>query len=49
MINIVEDLEMISKIESDRLDLEFTDWDIVSMTQDVLDQVEMKAKKRSVY
>ena len=48
MINIVEDLEMISKIESDRLDLEFTDWDIVSMTQDVLDQVEMKAKKRSV-
>ena len=48
MINIVEDLEMISKIESDRLDLEFTDWDIVSMTQDVFDQVEMKAKKRSV-
>ena len=48
MINIVEDLEMISKIESDRLDLEFTDWDIVSMTQDVSDQVEMKAKKRSV-
>ena len=48
MINIVEDLEMISKIESDRLELEFTDWDIVSMTQDVLEQVEMKAKKRSV-
>lgn len=48
MINIVEDLEMISKIESDRLELEFTDWDIVSMTQEVLEQVEMKAKKRSV-
>ena len=39
---------MIYKNESDRLDLEFTDWDIVSMTQDVFDQVEMKAKKRSV-
>lgn len=48
MINIVEDLEMISKIESDRLDLEFTDWDIVGMTQDIFDLVEMKAKKRSV-
>lgn len=48
MINIVEDLEMISKIESDRLELEFTDWDIVAMTQEVLEQVEMKAKKRSV-
>ena len=28
MINIVEDLEMISKIESNQLELEFTRWDI---------------------
>jgi two-component system phosphate regulon sensor histidine kinase PhoR len=48
MINIVEDLEMISKIESDRLELEFTDWDIVEMTQEIFDQVEFKAKKRNV-
>jgi len=48
MINIVEDLEMISKIESNRLDLEFTRWDIVNYVQELFDILEMKAKKRSV-
>jgi len=48
MINIVEDLEMISKIESNRLELEFSRWDIVSYVQELFDILEMKAKKRSV-
>ena len=48
MINIVEDLEVISKIESDQMALEFTDWDIVEMTQEIFEQVEMKAKKGTV-
>ena len=48
MINIVEDLEMISKIESNRLDLEFSRWDIVNYVQELFDILEMKAKKRSV-
>ena len=48
MINIVEDLEMISKIESNQLELEFTRWDIVEYIQELFDILEMKAKKRSV-
>ena len=48
MINIVEDLEMISKIESDKLELEFNNINIVALTQEVFDQVEIKAKRRSV-
>ena len=48
MINIVEDLEMISKIESNQLELEFTRWDIIEYIQELFDILEMKAKKRSV-
>ena len=48
MINIVEDLEMISKIESNRLDLEFNRWNIVDYIQELFDILEMKAKKRSI-
>ena len=48
MINIVEDLEMISKIESNRLDLEFTDWNIAEHIQELFEILEMKAKKRSI-
>ena len=48
MINIVEDLEMISKIESNQLELEFTRWDIVDHLQELFDILEMKAKKRSI-
>ena len=48
MINIVEDLEMISKIESNRLDLEYTDWNIAEHIQELFEILEMKAKKRSI-
>ena len=48
MINIVEDLEMISKIESNRLDLEFREWDIVNLTQEIFEALEMKSKRRSI-
>ena len=48
MINIVEDLEMISKIESNQLELEFTRWNIIDHISEIFDVLEMKAKKRSV-
>lgn len=48
MINIVEDLVTISKIESDRLDLEMENFDIVDLAKDVFDQTEMKAKKANL-
>ena len=38
MINIVEDLVTISKIESDRLDLEMENFDIVDLAKDIFDQ-----------
>ena len=44
MINIVEDLEMISKIESNQLELEFTRWNIVDRISEIFDVLEMKAK-----
>jgi two-component system phosphate regulon sensor histidine kinase PhoR len=48
MINIVEDLVTISKIESDRLDLEMENFDIVELAKDIFDQTEMKAKKANL-
>jgi two-component system phosphate regulon sensor histidine kinase PhoR len=48
MINIVEDLEMISKIESNQLELEFTRWNLLDHISEIFDVLEMKAKKRSV-
>ncbi len=48
MINIVEDLVTISKIESDRLDLEMENFDIVDLANDIFDQTEMKAKKANL-
>ena len=48
MISIVEDLEMISKIESDKLGLEFSRWNIVSHVQELFEILEMKAIKRKI-
>ena len=48
MISIVEDLEMISKIESDKLELEFSRWNIVSLVQELFEILEMKAVKRNI-
>ena len=48
MISIVEDLEMISKIESDKLELEFSRWNIVSHVQELFEILEMKAVKRKI-
>jgi two-component system, OmpR family, phosphate regulon sensor histidine kinase PhoR len=48
MINIVEDLVTISKIESDRLDLEMENFDIVDLAKDIFDQTEMKANKANL-
>jgi two-component system phosphate regulon sensor histidine kinase PhoR len=48
MINIVEDLVTISKIESDRLDLEMVKFDLVDLAKDIIDQTEMKARKSNL-
>jgi two-component system phosphate regulon sensor histidine kinase PhoR len=48
LIYIVEDLDMITKLESGDLNLEYTDFDIVELIQNVFDLLEMKADKRTL-
>lgn len=48
MIALVQDLELITKLESGAVALEMDDFDIVELTGDVIDQLEDKAKKRKI-
>jgi two-component system, OmpR family, phosphate regulon sensor histidine kinase PhoR len=47
LIAIVEDLEEISKLESGEVKLNLDDFDLIDLTKDVLDFLEMKAKKNN--
>jgi two-component system phosphate regulon sensor histidine kinase PhoR len=48
LIYIVEDLDMITKLESGDLDLNFTEFNIVDLIQNVFDLLEMKAEKKKI-
>lgn len=48
MIHIVEDLDEITKLEGGKVELEESPVDIVEVIFDVVDQLELKAKKRDV-
>lgn len=48
LIYIVEDLDMISKLEMGDLNLDFTDFDIVELIQGVFDLLEMSADKKNI-
>ena len=48
LIYIVEDLDMITKLEVGDLNLEFTKFDIVELIQNVFDLLEMKAEKKKI-
>ena len=48
LIYIVEDLDMITKLESGDLNLEVSDFDIVDLIQNVFDLLEMKADKKKI-
>mgnify|MGYP000846890486 FL=1 len=48
LIYIVEDLDMITKLESGDLNLEFSNFDIVDLVQNVFDLLEMKADKKKI-
>jgi two-component system phosphate regulon sensor histidine kinase PhoR len=48
LIYIVEDLGMITKLESGDLHLEISDFDIVELVQNVFDLLEMKADKKKI-
>ena len=48
LIYIVEDLDMITKLESGDLNLEISQFDIVDLIQNVFDLLEMKADKKKI-
>ena len=48
MIGIVEDLEVITRLESNNLELELEDLNIVSLAEEVMDDLESKASKRKI-
>ena len=48
LVAIVEDLDMISKLESNELGLNIQQFNIVELIQDVFDLLEMKAKKNGI-
>jgi two-component system, OmpR family, phosphate regulon sensor histidine kinase PhoR len=48
LIYIVEDLDMITKLEVGDLNLEFSEFDIVELIQNVFDLLEMKADKKRI-
>ncbi len=48
LIYIVEDLDMIAKLEMGDLNLDFTNFDIVELIQSVFDLLEMNADKKNI-
>ena len=48
MIAIVEDLEAISQLESGELKLSITRFDIIGLTREVIEFLEIKAQKKNV-
>ncbi|MDO9275480.1 MAG: ATP-binding protein [Lutibacter sp.] len=48
LISIVKDLDLISKLESADLNLNKEPFDVVELTQNVFELLEMKAKKRNI-
>ena len=48
MINIVEDLEVISRLETEQSVLDIQKFNIVELTQEVFDQLEMKANQMNI-
>ena len=48
MINIVEDLEVISRLETEEFELEFQPFNIVQLAQEVLEAFEMKASNMNI-
>jgi two-component system phosphate regulon sensor histidine kinase PhoR len=48
LINIVQDLEIISQLESGEMKLEFVHFDIVALTREIFEMLEIKAQQRNI-
>ncbi len=48
LINIVNDLDTIAKLESDMINMQREQFDMVALTKEIAEQFEMEAEKRSI-
>ena len=48
LIYIIKDLESIGQLESDELSLEFSDWKLKPLIDEIIDQFEIKANKKKI-
>ena len=48
MTKIVEDLDVITKFESERIKLELNNFDVVQLAKEIMDDLEIKAEKRNI-
>lgn len=48
MINIIEDLEVISALESDRVQINYEDFDLVELVEGVFELLEDRAQKKNI-
>ena len=48
LISIIDDLEILAKLESDELELDLTDWDFIDLAKEVFDFFEIKASEKNI-
>ena len=48
MVNIIEDLDQITKLEVDKLKMDITVFEIIGLMQDVIDSLEINANEKSI-
>ena len=48
LIYIIQDLESISRLDSDRIDLDIREWNLGNLVDEVIDQFEIKSNKKKI-
>ena len=48
LISIIEDLEILAKLESDELALDLTDWDFIDLVKELFEFFEIKASEKNI-
>ncbi len=49
MVSLIEDLDIISKLESGEIKLDFSSFDIVALTKEVIELLEIKARQKNIF
>lgn len=48
MTNIIEELDEVNKLENGKIELQYTSFDIVQLTREILEALELKASKKEI-